>query len=56
MILSFIMIKPFKPATQYRWHETYSWSAMPQYEMPMTEARPSAPEHAKPIEMNDLGR
>lgn len=29
--------------------------AMPQYrEMPMTEARPSAPEHAKPIEMNDL--
>ena len=27
----------------------------PEYkEMPMTEARPSAPEHAKPIEMNDL--
>jgi hypothetical protein len=29
--------------------------AMPRYkEVPMTEARPSAPEHAKPIEMNDL--
>ena len=29
--------------------------SLPRYkEMPMTEARPSAPEHAKPIEMNDL--
>ena len=54
MILSFIMIKPFKPQPNIDGMKPIAESVPRYKEMPMTEARPSAPEHAKPIEMNDL--
>ena len=54
MILSFIMIKPFKPQPNIDGMKPIGESVQIYKEMPMTEARPSAPEHAKPIEMNDL--
>ena len=54
MILSFIMIKPFKPQPNIDGMKPIAESVPRYKEVPMTEARPSAPEHAKPIEMNDL--
>jgi hypothetical protein len=54
MILSFIMIKPFKPQPNIDGMKPIGESVPRYKQMPMTEARPSAPEHAKPIEMNDL--
>ena len=54
MILSFIMIKPFKPQPNIDGMKPIAES-FPRYKaMTMTESRPSAPEHAKPIEINDL--
>ena len=54
MILSFIMIKPFKPQPNIDGMKPISQTVPKYKEMTMTEAMPSAPEHAKPIEMNDL--
>ena len=54
MILSFIMIKPFKPQPSVDGMKPIAES-MPRYkEMPMTEARPSAPDHAKTAGMSDF--
>ena len=54
MILSFIMIKPFKPQPNVDGMKPIGES-MPRYkEMPMTEARPSAPDHAKTAGMSDF--
>ena len=54
MILSFIMIKPFKPQPSVDGMKPIVES-MPRYkEMPMTEARPSAPDHAKTAGMSDF--
>jgi len=54
MILSFIMIKPFKPQPSVDGMKPIGES-MPRYkEMPMTEARPSAPDHAKTAGMSDF--
>ena len=54
MILSFIMIKPFKPQPSVDGMKPIA-EAMPRYkEMPMTEARPSAPDHAKTAGMSDF--
>ena len=54
MILSFIMIKPFKPQPNIDGMKPIGESVPRYKEMPMTEARPPSPENAKPIEMNDL--
>ena len=55
MVLSFIMIKPFKPQPNVDGMKPIG-QAMPQYrEMPMTEAQPASPEYAKPIQkMEDM--
>ena len=54
MILSFIMIKPFKPQPSVDGMKPIGES-MPRYkEMPMTEARPSAPDHATTAGMSDF--
>jgi len=54
MILSFIMIKPFKPQPSVDGMKPIGES-IPRYkEMPMTEARPSAPDHAKTAGMSDF--
>ena len=54
MILSFIMIKPFKPQPSVDGMKPIA-DSMPRYkEMPMTEARPSAPDHAKTAGMSDF--
>ena len=54
MMLSFIMIKPFKPQPSVDGMKPIAES-MPRYkEMPMTEARPSAPDHAKTAGMSDF--
>ena len=54
MILSFIMIKPFKPQPNVDGMKPIGES-MPRYkEMPMKEARPSAPDHAKTAGMSDF--
>jgi hypothetical protein len=54
MILSFIMIKPFKPQPSVDGMKPIAES-MPKYkEIPMTEARPSAPDHAKTAGMSDF--
>jgi hypothetical protein len=49
-----IMIKPFKPQPSVDGMKPIAES-MPRYkEMPMTEARPSAPDHAKTAGMSDF--
>ena len=54
MILSFIMIKPFKPQPSVDGMKPIGES-IPRYkEMTMTEARPSAPDHATTAGMSDL--
>ena len=54
MILSFIMIKPFKPQPSVDGMKPIGES-IPRYkEMPMNEARPSAPDHATTAGMSDL--
>ena len=48
------MIKPFKPQPSVDGMKPIAES-MPRYkEMPMTEARPSAPDHAKTAGMSDF--
>ena len=55
MVLSFIMIKPYKPQPNVDGMKPIS-KAMPQYrQMPMTEAQPPAPEYAKSVQkMEDM--
>ena len=54
MILSFIMIKPFKPQPTVDGMKPIGES-IPRYkEMPMTEARPSAPDNATTAGMSDF--
>ena len=53
MVLSFIMIKPYKPQPNVDGMKPIG-QTIPQYrEMPMTEAQPSTPEYAKPVEKMD---
>ena len=53
MVLSFIMIKPYKPQPNIDGIKPIG-KTMPQYrEMPMTEAQPSAPEYAIPVEKQE---
>ena len=49
------MVKPYKPSPNVDGMKPIGQS-MPQYkEVPMTEAQPSAPEYAKPVEnMSDM--
>ena len=55
MVLSFIMIKPYKPSANVDGMKTVGQS-IPQYTpQPMTQAQPSAPDHAVPVQnMNDM--
>jgi len=55
MVLSFIMIKPYKPSANVDGMKTVGQS-IPQYTpQPMTQAQPSAPDHAVPVQnMNDI--
>ena len=55
MVLSFIMIKPYKPQPNVDGMKPIS-KAMPQYtQMPMTEAQPPSPEYAKSVQkMEDM--
>ena len=54
LVVSFIMTKPFKPQPSVDGMKPIAES-MPRYkEMPMTEARPSAPDHAKTAGMSDF--
>jgi len=55
MVLSFIMIKPYKPSANVDGMKTVGQS-IPQYtQQPMTQAQPSAPDHAVPVQnMNDM--
>ena len=53
MVLSFIMIKPFKPQPNVDGMKPIG-QAMPQYTaVAMTQAQPSAPENAQPVTMED---
>ena len=53
MVLSFIMIKPFKPQPSVDGMKPIS-KAMPQYrQMPMTEAQPASPEYAIPVQKKE---
>lgn len=53
MVLSFIMIKPFKPQPNVDGMKPIGQS-MPQYrEVPMTQAQPSAPDNAIPVQKID---
>ena len=53
MVLSFIMIKPYKPQPNLDGIKPIGQS-MPKYrEMPMTEAQPSAPEYSIPVEKKE---
>ena len=50
MVLSFIMIKPFKPQPNVDGMKPIG-QAMPQYkEVPMTQAQPSSPDNAIPVQ------
>ena len=52
-VISFIMVKPYKPQANIDGMKPIG-QAMPQYkEMPMTEAQPSAPEKAVPVQKMD---
>ena len=54
MVLSFIMTKPYKPSDNVDGMKTVGQS-IPQYTpQTMTQAQPSAPDHAQPIGMSDL--
>ena len=55
MVLSFIMIKPYKPQPNLDGMKPIGQS-IPQYtEQPMTQAQPSAPDHAVPVQnINDM--
>ena len=55
MVLSFIMIKPYKPSANVDGMKTVGQS-IPQYTpQPMTQAQPSAPDHAVPVNnMSDM--
>jgi|TARA_X000001382_G_scaffold81150_1_gene57171 hypothetical protein len=55
MVLSYIMIKPYKPSANVDGMKTVGQS-IPQYiQQPMTQAQPSAPDYAVPVEkMNDM--
>ena len=55
MVLSFIMIKPYKPSANVDGMKTVGQS-IPQYTpQPMTQAQPSAPDHAVSVQnMNDM--
>ena len=53
MVLSFIMIKPFKPQPNVDGMKPIGQS-MPQYkEVPMTQAQPSAPDNSVPVQKID---
>jgi len=53
MVLSFIMIKPYKPQPNVDGMKPIG-QTIPQYrEVSMTQAQPSAPEYAKPVEKID---
>ena len=54
MILSFIMIKPFKPQPNIDGMKPIAESVPRYKEMPMTEARPSAPDNATTAGMSDF--
>jgi len=55
MVLSFIMTKPYKPQPNVDGFKPVG-QTMPQYTpQPMTQAQPSAPDHAMPVEkMSDM--
>ena len=55
LVFSLVMVKPYKPSPNVDGMKPIGQS-MPQYkEVPMTEAQPSAPEYAKPVEnMSDM--
>lgn len=55
LVFSLVMVKPYKPSPNVDGMKPIGQS-MPQYkEVPMTEAQPSAPDHARPVEnMSDM--
>ena len=55
LVYTIAMVKPYKPSPNVDGMKPIGQS-MPQYkEVPMTEAQPSAPEYAKPVEnMSDM--
>ncbi len=53
LVYSIMMVKPYKPQPNIDGMKPIS-QTIPQYrEMQMTEAQPSAPEYAKPVEKMD---
>lgn len=55
LVYTIAMVKPYKPSPNVDGMKPIGQS-MPQYkEVPMTEAQPSAPDHARPVEnMSDM--
>jgi len=55
LVFSLVMVKPYRPSANVDGMKPIG-QTIPQYkEVPMTEAQPSAPDHAKPVEsMEDM--